>query len=311
MWADVKIWTDFLTNMYPGKKAISSLNKAVQAGNDVRRVRKLLRRSARAAKRHFKKKFRKQLREAKKEFKDMMKDIAEDISEQVADAFFESILDEVMMEQTVNEMSASARKRATEALTTIVGIFSPLDFEAIKELYWKQPDCNELTNILNESKLSEIEWSIVDNKENVAFGKPTRQSSTFGDIFSSRNAVDGDRDGTYEPKEEVDASPITHTHAQNNPWWEVDLLGEFNIQQINIYNREDCCQDRLRGFRVDILNGSNRVVKTYNHTPGDQTPDYETIINIQGGTRGNKVKVSIPGSNKILSLAEVEVIARV
>ena len=85
-------------------------------------------------------------------------------------------------------------------------------------------------------------------RTDVAEGKPASQISTgFG--RGPQNAVNG---RTTEPG--------THTTGADAPplWWEVDLVNTFAIEELHLFNRDDCCQDRLRDFDVSILD-ANRV----------------------------------------------------
>ena len=73
---------------------------------------------------------------------------------------------------------------------------------------------------------------------NLALNQSTEQSSTRGNGVSSI-AVDGDTEGTGN---NWGANPkITHTQSEVEPWWQVDLGQEADIEQINIYNRTSCC----------------------------------------------------------------------
>ena len=56
----------------------------------------------------------------------------------------------------------------------------------------------------------------------LAEGKPTHQSSTDHNGFSSR-AVDGKLNTAYDLK------TCTHTRNEANPWWQVDLLDEYIV----------------------------------------------------------------------------------
>jgi len=132
------------------------------------------------------------------------------------------------------------------------------------------------------------------NGANVALEKSATQSSTVLSGFASK-AVDGNTSGAWN-----DGS-MTHTcHLlDNDPWWEVDLEETYVISSIVVYNRIDCCGERLSDFSVTI----NSVPEwTYTHTG---IPDYQTHIAVPNKV-GSKVKVSIPGTEN-LSLAEVEV----
>lgn len=81
--------------------------------------------------------------------------------------------------------------------------------------------------------------------DNLCLGANTSQSSTNHGGVSDR-ACDGDRNGTYA------AGSVTHTYSETNPWWEADL-GHVNVlQQIKIFNRTDCCSDRLSDFYVFV-----------------------------------------------------------
>jgi len=81
--------------------------------------------------------------------------------------------------------------------------------------------------------------------ENLALGRPTQQSSVTHTAPSSR-AVDGNRDANW-----IGGSCI-HTSHENNPWWRVDLGEIVDVGQVVIYNREDCCSDRLNQFILTV-----------------------------------------------------------
>jgi hypothetical protein len=86
---------------------------------------------------------------------------------------------------------------------------------------------------------------------NLALRKPATQSSTY--LYHSIDpvagyAVDGNTDGYFLNKS------TTHTKFEDdNPWWQVDLGSKKDIEQIIIYNRTDCCADRLRVGALDAL----------------------------------------------------------
>lgn len=137
----------------------------------------------------------------------------------------------------------------------------------------------------------EGEWT------NVALGQATSQSSTASGGNSTR-AVDGNRSGSFT------AFTVTHTANEAGPFWTVLLAEETSIEEIRVYNRQDCCADRLDSFIVEIY-FQDTVVWTYENPPG--TPPYENILSV-GGVVGTSVDVSLPDSkNEVLSLAEVEV----
>ena len=145
------------------------------------------------------------------------------------------------------------------------------------------------------------------NTGNVAIGKTTKQSSTFDGAVSSR-AVDGNVDGNFANLS------VTHTQEENQPYWEVDLGKVSSIDQINIWNRSDCCEWRLTNFYIFAsdqpftsadLNAtlSQSGVGSYNFTGTAGKP---TSIKINRTAR--YIRIQLAGRDS-LSLAEVEVIS--
>lgn len=137
-------------------------------------------------------------------------------------------------------------------------------------------------------------FSFVSVVSNVALNKPSNQSSTAYSGLPGR-AVDGNTNGDYN------FGSVTHTNADENAWWQVDLQGSYNISSINVSNRTDCCSDRLTNYLVEIFNGNTVVWTSENHVYPNPTAVI-AVPNVSGTT----VKVSLIGTNS-LSLAEVQV----
>lgn len=135
---------------------------------------------------------------------------------------------------------------------------------------------------------------------NLARGKVATQSSTATDypyLVASR-AVDGYTDGYYASN---NTFTITHTNNEVQPWWQVDLEGSYNIGSIALYNRTDCCSDRLSNFRIEGSTDGFNFTQILNY-PGTAGP--LTILDVNATTR--YVRVRLNGTNA-LSLAEVQV----
>ncbi|CAB1334330.1 unnamed protein product [Coregonus sp. 'balchen'] len=60
---------------------------------------------------------------------------------------------------------------------------------------------------------------------------------------AARNAIDRKRNPLYH------AGSCSHTKAETNPWWRVDLLDTY---QVTITNRGDCCLHRINGAEINI-----------------------------------------------------------
>src|SRR2546430_792372 len=143
---------------------------------------------------------------------------------------------------------------------------------------------------------------------NVALNKPATQVSTlnYNPPGDASHAVDGNTDGNY-----FHAS-VTHTNGGNQEWWQVDLGASYSLQTINVWNRTDCCGDRLSNFHVLVSDNpfaSTDLTATLNQSG---VSNYYTAG--QGGTpttlninrTGRYIRVQLAGSGVILSLAEVE-----
>ena len=79
---------------------------------------------------------------------------------------------------------------------------------------------------------------------NVALGKAATQSSTWAPgVGVAGVAVDGST-----------GPGVTHTLLNLEPWWDVDLGAEYLISSVTVWNRTDCCQDRLSDFSVFVSN---------------------------------------------------------
>jgi F5/8 type C domain len=82
---------------------------------------------------------------------------------------------------------------------------------------------------------------------NLAQGKAASQSSTLGGMTgAAEHAVDGNTNGEFW------ASSVTHTNADANAWWQVDLGSPVAIDSIEIWNRTDCCSDRLNDYWIFV-----------------------------------------------------------
>jgi alpha-L-fucosidase 2 len=120
-------------------------------------------------------------------------------------------------------------------------------------------------------------------------------------------AVDGVTNGAWS------GGSVTHTAAERQPWWQVDLGDRHEISQIAIWNRTDsCCAARLTDFHVLVsdepfASGSLEEVLAQPgvwsfHVPG--RGGAPTTIDV--GRTGRYVRVQLTGTNP-LSLAEVQV----
>jgi Domain of unknown function (DUF1929)/F5/8 type C domain len=160
----------------------------------------------------------------------------------------------------------------------------------------------------NYSRLVEVEAYSPIGSTNVALGRPATQSSTL--FTTAAAAVDGNTSGNFG------AGSTTHTDHTVQPWWQVDLGSVQNLGSIRLWNRTDCCGERLSNFYVlvsDTPFSSTDLMATLGQpgvsnyfTPGQAGVSH--TINV--GRTGRYVRVQLAGTN-FLSLAEVQVMTAV
>ncbi|CAH1257377.1 PXDN [Branchiostoma lanceolatum] len=135
---------------------------------------------------------------------------------------------------------------------------------------------------------------------NLALGRPTGQSSVAFSGVPGR-AVDGNTNGVYNS-----GQSCTHTRTVVNSWWYVDLGSSHHIDEVVIFNRQDCCSERLNSFRLHV--GDSPDVASNPLCGGDHvvTSGQETISVDCGGRQGRYVGVLLP-TRQPLTLCEVQV----
>jgi putative heme-binding domain-containing protein len=104
-------------------------------------------------------------------------------------------------------------------------------------------------------------------------GRASQKNTAYsGD---ARKGIDGNTNGSYS------AGGQTHTEENvSNPWWQVDLRGEFPIDSIIVWNRTDGdLGQRLKGFTVKVLNKDRGVVFEKRNLPA---PEEKAAVAING-----------------------------
>ena len=118
---------------------------------------------------------------------------------------------------------------------------------------------------------------------NFALGKSASQSSMdYGAPAGNGN------DGHF--------NNITHTRKEPGAWWQVDLGSRHTIREIAVWNRTDCCLDRLNNAEV-LVDG--RAVGTI----GIAGAFHAFRLNVVGRV----VRIQLKGTD-YLHIAEVEVL---
>jgi hypothetical protein len=141
-------------------------------------------------------------------------------------------------------------------------------------------------------------------RTNVALRKRTSQSSNYSSGGQSFLAVDGNTNGNWASRS------VTHTAGNGtlNAWWMVDLGRIYNINEIRLWNRTDCCQSRLRFVKVRVRSSETQPWQDFvcrgcvHNSRQGRNP-----MTLPGNKRARYVMVQLNQPRGILSLAEVQV----
>ena len=183
---------------------------------------------------------------------------------------------------------------------------------------------NDPPNAMDDGPyMTDEDTALVGVRTNLALaGTATQSSSRIGSGCNDAPcAIDGNTDGNFNN------NSVTHTQNQSFTWWQVELPQVSNIDDIVLYNRTDCCGNRLSQFRVSIFDGDPDAGGTetffFNH-PGTAGATVSIDVDaVSPNARGNYVRVAIDPASAAgdagmngdglnsqggtLSLAEVEV----
>lgn len=131
---------------------------------------------------------------------------------------------------------------------------------------------------------------------NLALTGVATQSSTAYDGAAWR-ANDGNTAGAHY------YGSVSHTDYQAQAWWQVALTADAPIDQVVVWNRTDCCWDRLSDYTVSLWNDGTMVGSQFfaGTSPVTQSFSFGALV-------ADTVRVQLSGSNH-LSLAEVQVYA--
>lgn len=130
------------------------------------------------------------------------------------------------------------------------------------------------------------------NFPNIALRKPSTQSSCFAGEITEPNAYvqghanDGFRSGTFG----------FHTEIEDAPWWMVNLLGQYVIREVHIYNRlgSPGLVDRARHISIETSLSGDDWTEIFTYTKAE--PFY--------GTTGGALVVKLE-QNKVVRYLRV------
>jgi hypothetical protein len=144
------------------------------------------------------------------------------------------------------------------------------------------------------------------SRVDVAIGGTATQSSTFDSTTTADKAVDGKTDGVSGN------GSISITTQQAQAWWQVDLGTSKAIDSVEVWNRTDCCANRLTGFWLFVSDSSfaSTDVTTTLNQAGVSSYRYDglpgTNVLFAVNRTGRYVRIQLMGT-EFLQLAEVQV----
>lgn len=171
------------------------------------------------------------------------------------------------------------------------------------QLSWRRPGEAAFSAI----PASQLYPGLPLSNANLALGRPATQSSNWSAQTVAARAVDGNANGAFA------SGSVSHTNSETGAWWQVDLGARTNVGRIRLWNRTDCCGERLQNFYV-FISDQDQTGRTLTQILADPTVTRRSVtasripsnITIQGAAAGRFVRVQLAGTNP-LQLAEVEV----
>ena len=132
---------------------------------------------------------------------------------------------------------------------------------------------------------------LAQGQTNLALRKPATQSSTYAADYPAAMCVDGNR-----------TSGFCHTDIEANPWWQVDLGGNYALSQIVVYNRTDGWGERERTIRALLSTDGRTWTAIYSHDGSD----FSVLPINAGGRSARYVRLQL-AATEYMNIQEVEV----
>lgn len=128
--------------------------------------------------------------------------------------------------------------------------------------------------------------------------KPTTQSGETDGAAASR-AVDGHTTGIFK------MNSCTKTASSIGAWWKVDLQKAYVLHRVVIWNRQDCCEDRLD--HVEVKACCTPPTHTWKKCGSIHRAARKNTVECQG-VQGRFVQITSKQPNQVrLTLCEVQV----
>lgn len=154
------------------------------------------------------------------------------------------------------------------------------------------------------------------NAANVApLGTASQSSNLSGFAFpgDAKLAIDGNRNGNYF-QHSVTITNNTDPSPNDDglfDFWQLQLDQRYEITDLSLFGRTDCCQERIDPFRLELFDGNTTVfsqdIATFRVDIQTITPTLTRgmVFNFDNLT-ADRVKITLLSKN-FLEIAEVEI----
>ena len=111
---------------------------------------------------------------------------------------------------------------------------------------------------------------------NVALNKTASANASYNNDYLPPNAVDGTSSKLYHS-----ANPPTP-----NDFWMVDLGQEYTLSKVTYTNRKDCCQERIIGCTMNLMDANQQILEQFTFTSKDAVQTFVPMIAGNTGATG-------------------------
>ena len=116
-------------------------------------------------------------------------------------------------------------------------------------------------------------------------GKATQSSVGYNSPASK--AIDGNHNGSF--------ASCSCTNSERHAWWELDLGGEFEIDSVAVWNRTDCCPERLDQLSIKILDSERNSTAERLVTKSQQRNALPAdAVDAESGARDFLIDLALP-----------------
>ncbi|RUS75220.1 hypothetical protein EGW08_017010 [Elysia chlorotica] len=154
---------------------------------------------------------------------------------------------------------------------------------------------------LTGSRLETLCSLYISGGRNVALKQDAKQPSTLN-VWTAEKAVDGITN--------LPDPSLTCAHTLEQPsWWALQFYTPVHAMQFKVFNRLDCCKERLIGFRLDAFHKKSDTINVFSHIDSTGVPMDNYTITPSSVIKKSveRVYIAKDRNSKFLNICEVMV----